>query len=81
MVTVEYRPGHDEKRAISAADNANLAPMGLDPVISQHEILSLNHGNRSCREMLGSSPSMTNSGQAGVSVVPPVCVKHSRESP
>jgi hypothetical protein len=35
---------------------------GLDPVISQREILCRSHGNRSCREMPGSNPGMTNAG-------------------
>jgi len=45
------RLGHDERWAISATDTAILARKELDLVISQHEILSLNHGNRLYREM------------------------------
>jgi hypothetical protein len=51
---------------------------GLDPVVSQREILSLNHGNHSCREMLGSSPSTTNSGHAGVSALAPIGITAQR---
>jgi hypothetical protein len=55
--------------ANSVSDIAILARKELDLVISWRKILSLNHGNCSCREMLGSNPHMTNSGQSGVPVV------------